>query len=471
MLLSFTVGNFRSFREAQTLSLIASNRHPDHADHLAGIPDDENRALPVAVIYGANGAGKSNLIQALVFLQALVLRGTEPKKPIARRAFLLDQESARKPSSFEIQFVHGKHVYAFGCEISDQHVDTEWLSLLQDGKEVSVYERSTDANGEVEIEAGPVLTEDGGREHAKVLALTQVGVLPNQLFLHAASKNLREQDQGPVLGAALRWFTDHFRIIPADSMVSSLAQLISHDETFTQFAGHFLRSVGTGVDRLRVDTSEVEEGILRSFGPHIEEYVRALPVGESATTNLSDGTELFVEKGEGTKVRLLNIRSEHVNTDGARVDLPFSEESDGTRRLTHLLPALHALRDKHGLFVVDEIDRSLHPLLAKGFVRGFLQLCAGTGSQMIFTTHDTTFLDLDLLRRDEIWFANKRPQEGATELYSLADYKVRTDLKIDKAYLQGRFEAVPPIETELPQWVTNIMNELQPRSAVEKVAV
>ena len=130
--------------------------------------------------------------------------------------------------------------------------------------------------------------------------------------------------------------------------------------------------------------------------------------------------------------------------------------------MTHLLPALHAICQKQGLFLIDEIDRSLHPLLAKGFVRTFLRLCAGKGSQMIFTTHETAFLDLDLLRRDEIWFADKRRTDGTTELYSLADYKVRTDLKIDKAYLEGRFEAVPPIEAELPEWVRQIIEELNP---------
>ena len=88
---------------------------------------------------------------------------------------------------------------------------------------------------------------------------------------------------------------------------------------------------------------------------------------------------------------------------------------------------------------------------------------AGKGSQLIFTTHETAFLDLGLLRRDEIWFADKRQPDGTTELYSLVDYKVRTDLKIDKAYLEGRFEAIPPIESELPDWVRQIMEHLKPR--------
>ena len=125
-----------------------------------------------------------------------------------------------------------------------------------------------------------------------------------------------------------------------------------------------------------------------------------------------------------------------------------------------MLPALHAQKQRTGrVFVVDEIDRSLHPLLAKGFVRHFVKECAGHGGQIIFTTHDTAFLDLDLLRRDEIWFAEKKLPAGATELYSL---------KIDKAYLQGRFEAIPPIEVEVPDWVRQTINELRPTAREKK---
>lgn len=463
MLLSFSIENFRSFREEQTLSMVASNRHPDHPEHTTPIPDEENLALPLAVIYGANGAGKSNLVKALSFLQGLVVRGTEPRKSISRVAFMLDKVSANKPTEFNIQYVEGSNVYGFGCRVSDKVVDAEWLSIIRDGKEISIYERVTNSDGEVTIEAGPVLKDDTWGDHGKVLALTKVGVLPNQLFLHAASKSLRERDQGPVLAAALRWFTERVVIISADSKFGSLAGLVAQDEKFTQFAGDFLRKVATGVDRLRVDTSKVEESVLSGFGQGLEQVVKDMPTGETASFMMPDGTELIVEKTEGTTVRVRNIKSEHLIPDGSRVTLPFSEESDGTQRLTHLLPALHAVCQKPGLFVIDEIDRSLHPLLAKGFVRTFLEACAGHGSQLIFTTHETAFLDLELLRRDEIWFADKKQAEGTTELYSLADYKVRTDLRIDKAYLQGRFDAVPPIETELPNWVKAIISELQPK--------
>ena len=166
---------------------------------LTSVPGDANKVLPVAAIYGANGAGKSNLVKALAFLEDLILAGTEPEKPIARRAFLLDKESSNNPTELIIQFVEGDRVYVFGCKVSDKIVNAEWLSLMRDGKEVFIYERSTNDKDEVTIEAGPVLREATWGNHSKVLALTKVGVLPNQLFLMRFEKSLREQDQGPVI--------------------------------------------------------------------------------------------------------------------------------------------------------------------------------------------------------------------------------------------------------------------------------
>jgi len=156
----------------------------------------------------------------------------------------------------------------------------------------------------------------------------------------------------------------------------------------------------------------------------------------------------------------MTLQAAHVHSD-ALTHLPLEDESDGTRRLLHLLPALFYMQTSP-VIVIDEIDRSLHPQLSKHLIRQFLKL--GGQRQLLFTTHDLNLMDLDLLRRDEIWFAEKK--EGATELYSLADFKVRKDLSIDKAYLEGRFGAVPPVEQEWPVWVEVIRKELDPRKVV-----
>jgi uncharacterized protein len=461
MLISFSVSNFRSFFGEQTLSMVASNRQPDHPEHLNPIPEDENQALPVAVIYGANGAGKSNLVKALGFLQGLVTKGTEPKRAIGRKAFLLNRTAVAEPTEWKVQFAENGLVYAFGVKVNDRVVLEEWLSVVRDGKEIPVYERVTGEGEDVVIEAGEVLKDDTWGRHEKALALTRVGVLPNQLFLYAAGNNLKPQDQGPVIAGALGWFQERLQIIQPDATFGDLAGLVARDSSFTDFAGDFLRRVATGVERLQVETADIDEKMLVGLSERLSQHVADLPEGETRVMAGPDGSQLIIEKGEGTRVKVRTIRAEHLTADGGAVELPFSEESDGTQRLTHLLPALHSICGQAGVWVIDEIDRSLHPLLAKGFVRAFLKACAGRGGQLIFTTHELAFMDLELLRRDEIWFASKRRPEGSTELYSLSDYKVRTDLRVDRAYLQGRFEAIPPIEAELPGWVREIMEELK----------
>ena len=465
MLLSFSVSNYRSFRDEQTFSMVASSRHADHLEHLIPVPDDENKILPVAAIYGANGAGKSNLVRALQFFLNLVIEGTAPRQPMGKDPFLLDQESAGQPVKFSLHFVEDGRVYAYGISISDKMVDEEWLSIIRNGKEIPVFERVTREDGQVIVEAGAVLTDDSWGKHAKVVALSKVGALPNQLFLHGISQSLREEDQGPVMKSVLRWFSQRLVIVPPDSYYTDLVELIARNSEFAEFAGNFLRGISTGVNSLRVETTEMDENALAAIPARMREAISRLPVGETTSfePNNDSGSQIIIEKGTGTKVLFRTVKSEHLTAAGDAVRFPFAEESDGTRRITQLLPALHSVGQGRNIFVIDEIDRSLHPLLAKGFVREFLNACVNKGAQLIFTTHDTTFLDLDHLRRDEIWFANKKMPEGATELYSLSDYKVRTDLKIDKAYLQGRFNAVPPIEVELPDWVNKIMADLRPQ--------
>ena len=460
MLLSFSVSNFRSFREKQTLSMVASNRHADHQDHLTAIPGDENKALPVAALYGANAAGKSNLVKALRLLQDLVINGTEPGKPITRSAFALDRESKKRPTEMEVQFVTMGKAYVYGVKFLDNIVEEEWLSELHKRGERLVFERKTDKSLRTSIHRARAKAEN----QKKLQALTTVGVPPNQLFLHAVGRNLAPLDRGPIFEAVLDWFVNRLLVIVPSSRFMDLAGVLSRDDSLSTFAGEFLRNVATGISALRTETSLVDEKLIKPSIPR--ELIDTLPPGQ--TLNVF-GPELAVEKVTDGKLLLREVKSEHVTAQGDRVDMALSEESDGTRRLLHLLPALHAQKQRTGrVFVVDEIDRSLHPLLAKGFVRHFVKECAGHGGQIIFTTHDTAFLDLDLLRRDEIWFAEKKLPAGATELYSLSEFKVRTDLKIDKAYLQGRFEAIPPIEVEVPDWVRQTINELRPTAREKK---
>jgi len=152
-----------------------------------------------------------------------------------------------------------------------------------------------------------------------------------------------------------------------------------------------------------------------------------------------DGTEFVREKGKWFEQEIV---AWHSNESGEAVKFRLLDESDGTQKLLTLVPALHDLKQRAVVYVIDEMDRSLHPLMVRHFVETFLAACQSGPRQLLVTTHESRLLDLKLLRRDEIWFAEKDANQ-ATRLYSLADFHVRQDLRIDKQYLQGRFGAIP----------------------------
>jgi len=164
--------------------------------------------------------------------------------------------------------------------------------------------------------------------------------------------------------------------------------------------------------------------------------------GENTIPLGADGSELIVNKSAASRLSLRVIRSQHAVPNSNPVNLRFDEESDGTKRLAHLVPAIYQARDRCQVYVIDEVDRSLHPLLSRKFLTCFLNSCGRQHSQLLVTTHESNLMDLEILRRDELWFAEKDPGQ-ATSLYSLADFQVRKDLKIDRGYLEGRFGAIP----------------------------
>lgn len=462
MLLSFEIQNFRSFRESQELSLVADKRYDDHRGHLRPVPAHEEQVLPVAALYGANGAGKSNFIKALSFLKDTVAREQVRKSGTGRQAFSLDEASRGDATALTLQFMVGGRVFAYGLRVDDAHIREEWLSQVAKGKETIIFERITDKDGRVKVEWGNFST-DADRE--KLAALATIGVKPNQAFLNAVVTGPVQEEAGDVLNAVKEWFR-LLVIITPDMTFSSLIDWILKDADFVKFVGGFLDSVGTGVRELVVTTEHYNGQLTEEAQKLVEE----LPAGESTILEDRNGIQLLITKGKDTLLQVRRVKARHLAENGNPEDLPLLEESDGTQRLIDLLPVLHAGKEKGWVWVIDEIDRSLHPLLAKRFVREFLQGDRSRGSQLLFTTHDTSFLDTGLLRRDEIWFAEKEDASGATKLYSLADYKVRSDLRIDKRYLEGRFGAVPPLDVELPGWVRDIKRELAGEPASEEAA-
>lgn len=439
MIVSFSVSNFRSFSSEETFSLVASNRFPDKEGHLLPIPDSKEQVLRTSVLYGANGAGKSNLFKAIAYLKSVALESRKKNKGTGREPFRFGDLS-EKPSSFDLQFITAEKLYRFGFKVDDERILEEWLVQVIGGRERTLYERTTDLNGKVRIDA------KGFNAGEKIEALATVGGPQNQSFLATIQVTIDSSDYNEELREILNWFSQGLNLIGPNQSFARLGHRLSVNQDFLAFASEFLKSSSTGVDHLQVQKEEVTEDELHNLLP--ESIVSKVLTGiredenDAALIQFGEGHELLIERSDETHYYRISIQAAHQPQAGKEVLLDLNKESDGTRRLLNLIPALHHLRKSSAIYFIDEIDRSLHPKLVWNFLDFFLKSCEGGNRQIIVTTHESNLLDLELLRRDEIWFAEK-DSLSATRLYSLTDFKVRNDLEIRKHYLQGRFGAVP----------------------------
>lgn len=445
MLVQVTIENFLSFKEATTFSMLGVNSDLNHAEHLAVDMAGKGRSLlPIAAIYGANAAGKSNLINAIDFAKDLIVEGTRSGQVIPTSTFKLGDYS-RKPSKFEFIFTYKDALYSYGFTLNSSQILEEWLYGIPPNRkrEVPYFERTTSEKKETKVEYGATLRGKGDK-YKQFLDFIAKGTRPNQLFLtEAVERNVK------LLKPVVNWFRRVLTIISAESRYTGLEIGILSSEEFTGFLSDFLKFAGTGIDSIGV------EEVILDFDYHFPEMPKDMreelnqqlaEAGENSVVMIESiqGKRYLLMKGEQEQISLMQLKTKHRHEEGQLVDFAIDEESEGTQRLINLIPALFILKkNPEKVIFLDELDRRLHPLLSRQFLEFSLQCkTQESRNQLIFTTHDTNLLDLDLLRRDEIWFVEKNNQ-GASHLYSLAEFKIRPDLKIEKGYLNGRFGAIP----------------------------
>ncbi len=429
MLVSFSVTNFRSIGEEVTLNMVASNKLSDHPNHLVPIGDTGKHVLRAAVIYGANAAGKSNLIKAMDVARRLICESGAERRPIAAFRFRIGEPAL---SSFEFRFMVGAKVFVYGFDFQAGKYPAEWLAVVKGEEEIVLFERQ-DSNVEV-ADAGRKLFPNDRQTFEIFEALQGVPLRHDQLFLSRAITAVPEELQGETLRSIIKWFTTDLIVLPASSRSIDILDRLYDDQKFRLFCARFLNSVGTGVGGLKLETLERE----------LTEWERRRPrEPQRRRFGLRDDMDIIPKPDNPDYVIERKLFGEHFISD-SKFHLPFSEESDGTQALLHLMPILASAPDETHVVVIDELDRSLHPLLCWEFVRFFSESCEGARRQLIVTTHEAHLLNQELLRRDEYWFAEKDDSQQ-TRLVSLLDFKIRNDLKVDKGYLSGRFGAIPII--------------------------
>lgn len=419
MLIEFSVGNFRSFKDIVTLSMVAARlRSKDKAL-------DENNVfeatgapplLTSAAIYGANASGKSNLVKAIVFMRAFVLNShkeTRPTGAIDVERFRLSSETIGEPTHFEMVFVVDSTRYRYGFEVTPERVEKEWLFSVPTIREAMLFERTGST-----INLGERFRE--GKE-------IDVRTRPNALFLSVVA-----QFNGMIAQSVTRWFGQlgiASGLQDGGMRIYTMRRFM--DGTHRDEIRELIRKLDLGIEDIVVE---------RTAAPPDSDLPEGMPEAlKSALSTLRN-----LPDSEYYAVRTIHAQSGNGDSPSTQEVFDLDEhESEGTKKLFAIAgPLVRALKEGQVL-VMDELDARLHPLITREIINLFNSKQANPNhAQLVFTTQDSNLLDNRLLRRDQIWFTEK-DRQGATQLYSLAEFRVRNDVAFERNYIQGRYGAVP----------------------------
>ena len=406
MLLEFTVGNCKSFRDDVTLNLVATALREPALDEPPLVRLDKGIAvLPCAAVYGANASGKSNLAYAMALMRNLVRNSARTGQVADELQFvpyLLDESSAHEPTFVELVFLADGTRYRYGFEVTRSAVTGEWLHHVPQQREAMLFKR----NGQ-EV----TLNKKRFGEGAGLAAKTR----SNALFLSVVA-----QFNGAIASRILEWFW-RFRVVTGvdDNLLGVTGQMLQEGRNVPEIV-ELVRNLDAGIQGVRVRDPEVASD---------------LP-GKVARRFESGDVEAF-------ELKTVHERRDDDGTSSGEVEFPIHDESAGTRKLVGLAgPLVETLRNGYVL-VIDEVDARLHPLMTREIVRLFQSRTTNpSGAQLIVMSHDVNLLHEKLLRRDQIWFTEKHPH-GHSALYSLAEFKVRNDASHGRDYIRGRFGAIP----------------------------
>lgn len=446
MLISFSVANFLSFKEKQTVSLSAGlvRRKSErlYKDKTG------NRLVKFTALFGANASGKSNFVEAIGFSRLFILRGfpAESTKMYCR----IDDDYRTKNTLFVYELLVDNRMfkYSIECNLEQRKLEKELLIEIIKGEEKIVFSRDLASqtyniqkfkdhqlNAKLEIYASDI------KEEKEILFLSVLNQNKSSLYT--------EHVEASLFKSIYSWFENQLSVIFPNRMISPYSYFLSTENR--EIISKILQAYDTGITKYSIvdNTKEmlkaqIPEDMYKSIVTDL------LKMKESKKENapsiiLRGPKEFFILKLDTDD----NLVSETLQFSHKASSSLFgiNEESDGTTRLMDLMTVLLDRRNE-AVYVIDEIDRCLHPQLTTRFVMDFLYLANRRNIQLIVTTHESALLDFEILRKDEIWFVNK--DEGNSQLYPLEVFSERFDKKIEYAYKNGEYKAKPNFENIYP---------------------
>nr|WP_240543635.1 ATP-binding protein [Spirosoma foliorum] len=403
--------------------------------------------LKAAVILGANASGKSNIIKALDFGKILLLSGVKSEQPIKYQPFRLNSKSVNSNSRIEYEFQHKGKNYAYGFVFNSREIVEEWLFELTSKSESKIFERNIKLRSIYDLE--PLLKKSKKDEQRQFLNFIAKSTPNNQLFLTEIRTRRVKENVGDIsdLLNVIDWFQNSLKIVfPDDKYKEGIKSELKDDSklqiTFEELLKYFDTGIsGICLEKVEFDSIELPTEILDKIKEDLldqkTENIRLILPLKSST--------YFISKTKNKNLSVQKFMTKH-NVAGQKKPELFDtrDESDGTNRIIDLIPFIIDLLQGDNVFIIDEMERSLHPNLIYDLFDLFLDKSENINSQLIVASHESTLLTQKLLRKDEIWFVTK-DEEGNSRLHSLEEYNIRFDKEIRKDYLLGRYKAVPRI--------------------------
>ncbi|RKR10372.1 hypothetical protein C8C83_2046 [Flavobacterium sp. 90] len=439
MLIRFVVSNFMSFKDETEFNMLPArgNGSRQLTNHIKKTKSGVE-VLKTAAIYGANAAGKSNLVRAIAFLKSIVINDVELLVPQSKR-FRLDKTYLEKPSTFRIEYEYQDTHFDYAVEIFKGKITHEWLYLINSVKknqEELLFKRDNN-----EVVFGKYFKNKDDISFAKKFLKKQLK--DNETVLNNCYL-LLESDT--ILDKISEAFSKLNLVFP-NSINITFTESVFLGTKKLDFANKILSNSKTGIEKIVMQKIKAD----LFFGlDDVNMKNNLIDQVESTTQDIADNkkqkTVVFIYRNkhysfikENNEYYVLMLCTKHENSN---LTFEFSEESDGTNRLFELAPAFEELlHEDDFVYIIDELERSMHPLLAKELLKTY-SLNSKTNSQLIFTTHESHLLDDELLRRDEIWFTEKK-SDGSTEFYPLSNFNPRGDKVLERGYLEGRYGGIP----------------------------
>ena len=433
MLIRFIAKNIYSFQDQTEFSLFPGNsgellHHTVQVNHF--------ELVRFSAVYGANGSGKSNLIKAIHVLKTIVEKGTLDF-PLDKLKFKLSEETQKSPVSLGIEFLSEDTTFYYTITFDENVILHEYLAITTHEEDHLKFERVIqDGKQTIQLNEEYLQSE---RQKIFIEVISDKILQQNELLFTFLSYKYANDFRTIV--KAFRWFKK-LVIVRTNEELNQAIQFLDLFPDIKEYANSLIPKFNTGIQEIGIKKEKFENNPENNISINeIKEDLKKRPFLRGAKIFDKKSEELISLFYEDNEFISKQIVTKRVNADGKSVEFGLSMESDGTRRLIDLIPYFYGAEKAKVVLVIDEIERSIHPLLIKKII-SILSQSKTMNGQLIFTSHESNLLDLKLFRSDEIWFTEK-DQAGATRLYSLSDFKIYEDLKLENGYLQGRFGGIP----------------------------